>query len=153
MKTALFALLALIPALAQADFRDGRVRPAAVATMEVVSATGIYKGVRSADVTSFTADGRQGIVAFAVEINGQVFNFNVNGVRKTGCGDTYTGRLNTMQNSLNSTLTLKDMSAALCEIVVHNIWQDFTITTTNTQTGQVSRLVLQGNPEGLMRTM
>ena len=155
MKVFVLALLALIPAVSHADYRPGRVRATAVATMKVVEATGIYKGIKSVEMAALSQDDRQGYVAFDVKVSGRATRFAVAQAELSECGDTYAANgLETLGMPLVSKLSFKDMSRATCELVVTNLWEKVTIITVDrANPGSASRLVLQGNPEPLMVTM
>jgi len=149
MKMSLALLALCLPIAAQAVSNRDEIRPDRSADMEIVDATGRYKNVQSV-VLTLLADGRGNPQGFMAEIDGEVVNFNITKVSKSGCGDTYKAiSRDDLMNPESSTLAMRDMSRALCERVINYVWEEVTIITKDKLTRRTSKLVLQGNPEGV----
>lgn len=146
-------MIALLPTIASADFVPGRVRTAAIAKMEVLDATGIYRGVKEVTMNAVEQDGK-GVIGYNLSVDGQPMKFTVTKLGKnTGCGQNIEAAgLMTMESDRSNTLIMKDMTYATCEIMVQYKWQ-VTVETRALHSSSVSTLVLGGNAQYLMHTM
>lgn len=155
MKTFLVMLAALLPFTASADFRPGRVRTDAAATLKIDYATGVYKGtVKTASLKALITDGVQNITGYTLVLDGQAISFRVKSTKGDGsCGITQEAYLNEITTGeAQVSLTVTDMSVAMCERMIRGIWE-VTLTNTDITSGKVSTLVLSGNPERYMHTL
>lgn len=153
MKAAIFSAMVLgtIGSLAYADYIPGRTRPSAEADLEVIDTSGVYRDARDVKVVEFTTDDK-GISKYILTVDGNAKEFEVRKVRETDCGDVYDAReVGIGTEEENTTLALRDMSAAICERPVKHIWEVEVIT--QGEGGQESRLFVGGDPEHYQLTM
>lgn len=148
MKT-LFALLLLFTS-AYADYQPERLRPIAIAVMDVRLATGSFAGTKEALLTEYYEDGK-GIVAYELSIDGKKMKFDVVKYKQTKCGDHVTAKF---AGHDSVSLTLADMSEALCDILVVKLWtaKIEAIDAGEPERVTTSSLHIEGNPEFLTQT-
>lgn len=148
-----YALVAICTATtASADYRPGRIRPSARAEMEIREATGIFAGVRQVRLTENRQDDK-GVVSYRLDVDGKTLGFEVVRYQPSGCGTKVEAKhLAVEGNTAAGQLQLKDMRAALCEIVVRSTWEA-SIVLENNAKQEISRLVIEGNPETLVHTL
>jgi hypothetical protein len=153
MKT-LFALIAftLVSQTASADFLEGRERPAALAKMEVLNATGAFSGTNEATVTQIMTDG-DNRAKFAVVTNGPVKKLSFVSAKtwNTSCGNN-TFAVSASAATMDIRLHLKDMTQALCYIANPDDWT-VVIEIRDMNSPEVSTLELAGKPQFFYHTM
>jgi hypothetical protein len=152
MKIFAFALMALMTAgSAFADFLPGRVRPGAVAKMEVVQGSGIFSGLQQAMLYQNFEDGK-GFVSLKLAVPGGVtLDLPVSGAKDTSCGNfAWSDDLRLDGLVLNSEFS--DFSQPLvCGVHYESKWR-LSLEMADTE-GNRSVLLLEGNPEILYLTL
>jgi hypothetical protein len=120
----------------------------------VLSATGVFAGVTQASLSAQVTDGERDFTGFSLTLDGKALSFRARGINRRGqCGITQEAFLNEITTGeAQVSLTVKDFTAATCEIVVNHIWQ-VTVTSVSIQDGSVSTLTMGGNPEYFMLTL
>jgi hypothetical protein len=137
-----------------ADFVPGRVRVSATAAMKVVSASGVFEGVKSAVANQLVTDGvKRETYTITLSENKNTISFVAAVYQPSSCGDTVIAVSHDITPvPVQSRMRLKDMSRALCRIAVEDGWV-MTIEQRDPSNNQVSVLVLKGNPEYFQLSM
>lgn len=147
----LLLVMALSSTIASADFVPGRVRVAATAQMRVISASGVFAGVRDAKVNMLTTDGAQR-ETYAISLNGGAEAHFIAGSReKQPCATiTYAQSAQIPLPETTTSFRLEDGRNSRCFVPASFPW---IVTIEVREQNQLSVLTLGGSPEFLMHTM
>lgn len=146
-------VISTLPIPAFGDYEPGRTRPSAEADpLHVIEKNGIYGDTERAKIVELSTDGR-GVTAYVLATNAGQRTFLVAQARRTRCGDLYIAVPESYPDKAFQTrLVLQDVSRTACRTERNRGAWKVEVESVDKDSGERSKLTLEGNPEHFMLT-